>query len=322
VTGTNLVPRVTVVVPARNAVDYVEEALQSVVRQTFADWEVIVVDDDSSDATVAVASGVDPRVTVMKNPVRGGPAAARNLAIAKASGELLALLDADDQWLPSYLEHQVALFDAEQAIDGRVGIVACDALILEDGAFRMEPYSAFAGDAAGATLEMLLRSNPIFISVLAPRAVVLAVGGFEPETFGSADHDLWIRIAERGYRVVATSTPLAIYRKHASNISNDSVAMARTSELAYRRALARGHLNKAQRRIARRSLHRQRSVREIEEFLIYPSWRAVPPLAWARALRGVLGLAGHALLSPGRWRQWAVALLRGRSTLWRAKWDA
>jgi hypothetical protein len=98
--------------------------------------------------------------------------------------------------------------------------------------------------------------------------------------------------------------------------------MARTGELVYRRALARGRLNEGQRRIARRSLRRQRSVREIEEFLNYPSWRAVPPPGWARALRGVLGLAGHALRSPGGWRRWAVALLRGRSTLWRSKWDA
>ena len=315
-------PRVTVVVPAHNAADHIEDTLRSVIRQTFTDWEVIVVDDGSTDATVELARGVDARVNVIRNPRRGGPAAARNLAVAAAQGELLALLDADDQMLPTYLEHQVRLFDTEQARDGRVGIVACDALVLEHGGLRKHPYSAIAGTAAGTTLETLLRSNPIFISVLVPREVVVTAGAFEPQAFGVEDHDLWIRVAELGYRIVATDLPLAIYRKHASSISSNKAAMARQSELVYRRALARGNLNQDQRRIARRSLRLQRSVGELEEFLSYPSWRTVPLTGWSRAMRGAAGLAWHALLTPRRWPRWAAAILKGRSTLWRGTWDA
>ena len=322
VTGSNPMPRVTVVVPAHNAADHIEDTLRSVIRQTFTDWEVIVVDDGSTDATVELARGVDARVNVIRNPRRGGPAAARNLAVAAAQGELLALLDADDQMLPTYLEHQVRLFDTEQARDGRVGIVACDALILEQGGLRKHPYSAIAGKVAGTTLETLLRSNPIFISVLVPSEVVVTAGAFEPQAFGVEDHDLWIRVAELGYRIVATDLPLVIYRKHASNISSNKAAMARQSELVYRRALARGNLSQDQRRIARRSLRLQRSVGELEEFLSYPSWRTVPLTGWRRAMRGAAGLAWHALLTPRRWPRWAAAILRGRSTLWRGTWDA
>jgi teichuronic acid biosynthesis glycosyltransferase TuaG len=320
--GGRATPRVTVVVPARNAADHIGEALRSVTSQTFTDWEVIVVDDESSDATMEVARAVDPRVTVIANPRRGGPAVARNLAVARARGELLAFLDADDQWLDTYLEHQVGLFDAEQAKQADVGIVACDALILEDGALRRERYSFYAGTAVGTTLETLLRSNPIFVSALAPRAVVLEAGGFAPEAFGSEDHYLWIRIAELGYRIVGTEEPLAIYRKHATNISNDPVAMARTSELTFLHALQRGNLSQRQRRIAHRSWRLQRSVREIEEFLSYPTWRAAPLGGWLRATRGAFALLWHALLSPRRWPHWVVSLVRGRWSLWRSTWDA
>src|SRR5438067_1945043 len=315
-------PRVSVVVPARNAAPHIGEALSSIVAQTFGDWEALVVDDGSTDGTADVARAVDPRIVVLDNPHPAGPAAARNLAIARASGELLALLDADDQWLPSYLERQVGLFDSEQARAGRVGIVACDALILENGAIRREPYSAFAGSAADVTLETLLRSNPIFISAVAPRAVVLDAGGFEPETFGSADHDLWIRIAELGYRVVFNDEPLAVYRKHSSTISGDLVAMARTSELAYRRALERGRLTPAQRRIVRRSLLLQRSVRQVEELLTHRPLPSAPVGVWLHATRGALGLLRYALLSPRRWPGWAKTLARCERAPWRARWDA
>src|SRR5947208_14290588 len=90
-------PRVSVVVPARNAAPHIGEALSSIVAQTFGDWEALVVDDGSTDGTADVARAVDPRIVVLDNPHPAGPAAARNLAIARASGELLALLDADDQ---------------------------------------------------------------------------------------------------------------------------------------------------------------------------------------------------------------------------------
>jgi glycosyltransferase involved in cell wall biosynthesis len=316
-------PRVTVVMPARNAGDYVEDAVASVLAQQFRDWELIVVDDGSTDQTASLARAADRRVNVIENPDPSGPAGARNLAIRRARGELVALLDADDRWLPAYLERQVALFDAEQAVDGRVGIVACDATVIEDGEPRPEPYSAVAGGSAdGIGLETLLRFNPIFISALAPRRVVLEAGGFEPTAFGSADLDLWIRIVELGYRVVASSERLVQYRKHSAGISRDSVAMARDSELAYHRALERGRLTPQQRRIAHRSLRLQRSVRELEQFLAYPSKRAAPASAWLGAAHGAFGLALHALSSPSRWPEWARAARRRGWALWRPKWDA
>lgn len=314
-------PRITVVVPARNAAAHIQEALESIAAQTLADWEAVVVDDGSTDDTASLARRVDDRIRVVENPAPGGAGAARNLAVEHARGDLLAFLDADDRWLPAFLERQLALFDSEQAAGGRVGIVACDAQILENGEVGAQPYSALAGSASGATLETLLRSNPIFVSALVPRAVFLEAGGFEPRTSPSEDHDLWIRILELGYQVIASSERLVIYRKHSSNTSGDPVLMARTSELVYRRALTRGRLTSRQQRIARRSLLFQRSVREIEEAVGRRDDNGSSVRTWVRAARGGAALTWLALCSPRRWPGWVRALLNGRRALWRAKWS-
>src|SRR4051794_5959509 len=116
-------PRVSVIIPAFNAERYLADALRSVRTQTYADWEVVVGDDGSTDRTVEIAAGFGERVKIVGAEKNAGPAAARNRAVAQASGELLALLDADDLWLPEFLEHQVTLFDETQGRYGDVGLV-------------------------------------------------------------------------------------------------------------------------------------------------------------------------------------------------------
>src|ERR1019366_5231638 len=127
--------RVSVIVPVFNAAPTIVETLRSVVDQTYDDWEGIGGDDGSSDDSADLAQAVSPRIAVVTAAVNQGPAAARNLAIGHASGELFAFLDADDLWLPQYLESQVRAFDVEQQRRGNVGVVACDAY-LEDAAGR------------------------------------------------------------------------------------------------------------------------------------------------------------------------------------------
>src|SRR5436189_6421222 len=114
-------PRVSVIMAAYNAQQYITEALRSVVAQTYDDWEVVVCDDGSTDDTFELASAFDARVRIVQHAKNAGLAAARNSAVRHSQGELLALLDADDYWLPSYLEHQTALFDTESR-HGQVGI--------------------------------------------------------------------------------------------------------------------------------------------------------------------------------------------------------
>ena len=112
-------PQVSVVTPAFNAERFLEETIRSVQSQTFGDWELIVVDDGSTDATrdiVTRLAGADPRIRLVAGRGRGGPAAARNRGIEEARGRYLAFLDGDDLWLPHKLEHQIEFMRARDAV--------------------------------------------------------------------------------------------------------------------------------------------------------------------------------------------------------------
>ncbi len=162
-------PRVSVIIPAFNAEEYIEQALRSVLGQTSDDWEIVVCDDCSTDATAERVRSLGDRITLVRTETNSGPAVARNLAIAHSSGELLAFLDSDDYWLPVYLERQVALYDSANAANGDVGIVACNASLLRNNDKRPETHMDVVRFPRNVGLRRLLRSNPIFGSALAPR---------------------------------------------------------------------------------------------------------------------------------------------------------
>jgi glycosyltransferase involved in cell wall biosynthesis len=260
------VPRVSVIMPAYNAAMYIAEALQSVKAQTYGDWEVVVADDGSTDDTGAIAASFEDRVRIVRSDRNRGLASARNLAIEHARGELLALLDSDDRWLPEYLQSQLAAYDDASASQRRVGLVTCNALLLEEGHVAHETYADRFGVADDVTVATLLRGNPIFISALIPKAVVDEVGGFAPELRSCEDLDLWLRILEAGYRVVRNPGTLVVYRLGPQQLSAQRAYMAHASQVVYRRALERGRLNPRQRRQARRAMRLQRAVQELDAF--------------------------------------------------------
>jgi glycosyltransferase involved in cell wall biosynthesis len=299
---------VSVIVPAYNAAATLPETLRSVVGQTFIDWEVVVCDDQSADGTAAAVADLDDRIRMVESPVNQGPAGARNLAIRHSSGELLALLDADDLWLPDYLAEQVGLYDRARTEGRRVGVVACDAYLLTDGQRLPQTYGQIFGDPAGIDVRRLLRENPIFVSALVPRAVVDEVGPFSTECFGSEDHDLWLRILETGREVVYNPQPLAVYRVGSESVSADTGRMARTAQATYRLALARGRLSAPERWIARRELRLQRAVERAHD--IGAAWRAGRRRAAGRlAGRSLPIFAVVAVERPGRWSRWIRAAL-------------
>jgi teichuronic acid biosynthesis glycosyltransferase TuaG len=299
-------PRVSVIIPAFNAEEHIEEALQSVQNQTYEDWEIVVCDDCSTDRTAERARRLGGRLTLVRTETNAGPAAARNLGIEHSSGELLALLDADDYWLPTFLERQVSLYDSGAASSGDVGIVACDASLLESNTLRRETYMEIARFPREITLHRLLQSNPIFISVVVPRRVVDEVGGFFPDLSRTQDFDLWIRIVESGYRVVATREVLAVHRIRSASWSSDVGTSARYSQITYRRALERGNLSRRQERVVRRELRRNRLVEQIA------SGRG---LSYRRALRALPLLLLVVAEHPRRWRSLPRVVTRGRRAL-------
>jgi glycosyltransferase involved in cell wall biosynthesis len=308
-------PRVSVIVAAFNASSTIEETLRSVLEQTYDDWEIVVSDDASSDTTADLAQAVSSRITIVRAAVNRGPAAVRNTAIGHAAGELLAFLDADDRWLPEYLESQIRAFDREQLRSSDVGVVACDAYLEKEGRRLPGTYRDHVPFPSHVTLDTLLEGNPIFVSALAPSRVVRLVGGFDPRTFGSEDHDLWLKIVEAGFRVVDNAVPLAVYRLVDSSVSSRREGMARTNQATYRLALERGRLSPEQQRIARRHLRLHEAVEAVESFVASAD-RGRSPRAVLRLARELLTFAVFALTHPRRWGRWLSAVCRRRAA-WR-----
>jgi glycosyltransferase involved in cell wall biosynthesis len=258
--------RISVIVAAYNAEKTLSEALTSVFAQTYGDWELVVADDCSTDRTAEIASGFGERVKVVRTPTNSGPSAARNLAVASANGELLAILDADDYWLPSFLEEQTRLFDVNGGEASGVGIVACDARqLLPNGTFLDTTAAERVRAPSAITLTNMLVANRIYGAVILPRRLYLDVGGESPDVVPAEDWDLWIRLLERGLRVVASRETLAVYRLSDGSLSSDLGRMARAHQHVYERALARGNLLASQRRIVRRELRLQEAVLRLDE---------------------------------------------------------
>jgi hypothetical protein len=297
-------PRVSVIIPAYNAEQHIAEALSSVEAQTYRDWEAIVVDDASTDGTAKIAESYGDRFVVIRAAANAGLAASRNRAIAAARGELLAFLDSDDLWLPEYLESQVAAYDQACGRNMDVGVVSCDAHLLTEDGHLPSTYMEASGRAADITLTRLLKRNLVFVSALSPRGIVEEAGGFATGLHGVEDYDLWLRIVERGYRVVVNPRVLAIYRLTPGSMSSRTGLMALGAQGVYERALARGRLTPRQERIVRKQLRIYRLV-EVAAESSNPDHR--------RSRYDIIRTFGLRLLvlaeNPSRWRELARRLL-------------
>lgn len=291
-------PRVSVIVPAYRAEGFIARTIASVRAQTYTDWEVVVADDASPDETTARAKAAG--AIVVRGERNQGPAGARNLALQRASGALMAFLDADDEWLPGYLASQVAAFDDAGA---GVGLVACDARVLTaTGMSAYTYFDQFAEPVDPLTLERLLRGCCIGPWALVPRAVGEQVGWFDPELFGTEDHDLWLRILERGHRAVVNPEVLAVYRHVEGSVSSNVASQGANNQKTYANALARGRLGPAERKVAEDGLRYNVAMQAVAQarFQRHPG----------PALCRLPTLARVAVTRRDLWRQWA-RVLRG-----------
>lgn len=311
-------PRVSVIIPAHNSAAYLPETLRSVESQTYRDWEIVAVDDGSSDGTWSLLESAGPRVRAVRNAVAAGPAAARNRALAQASGELVTFLDADDLLRPRYLESQIACLEAARRRGRQVGLVTCDALLLDEDGYAEHTYLDMIRDRnRPLTLELVLARNPIYISSLVPTAVGESVDWFDPELFGTEDFGLWLKILERGLEAIRNPETLAVYRRRAGTVSSNIASQGVNNRRAYELALARGALSPRQRRIARRSIRYNRAMEGVARLRFSPRadrslsdlMRLAPVLAWV------------ALTNPRWWSQWIGVLRTGRQPAARGRRD-
>jgi glycosyltransferase involved in cell wall biosynthesis len=306
------VPRLSVIVPAHNAAPFIEQTLDSVREQTYDDWEVVVVDDGSSDGTWELLQGAGPRVRSFRRERAGGPAVARNLALSNATGELVMFLDADDLLLPRYLESQLACYERTVQDNGpKIGLVTCDARILIGEEYAPYTHLERVPDRrAPITLERVLRRNPIYGACLVPATVGEAVGWFDPELFGTEDFGLWIKILEAGYRAVLNEEVLAVYRRTAGTVSSNIASQAVNNRRAYELALARGQLSSEQLRIARRAIRYNHAMEQVALMRFAGERGRTSAL---RGLRSLPLLAWVALSNPRMWPEWLELLRTGRA---------
>ena len=195
-------PRVSVLIGAYNNAGTLPRAIQSILAQTVADLELIVVDDGSTDETADVVGAVsDDRVRYL--PLEHmGISRSLNEGLRAARAPVVAIQDADDHSAPARLERELALLDSRPDV-----AVVGTRMLEEDGEGRqLAPRTSFA---AGDVADVLMRFNPIPNSCAAMRReAILALGGYDPRWLYAMDYDLWLRVAEH-HRIVAIDEPLA-----------------------------------------------------------------------------------------------------------------
>jgi GT2 family glycosyltransferase len=221
-------PLVSVIIPTHNRLHYLPEAVESVFAQCYANWELIIVDDGSSDGTtdyLQALAGRDHRVSGIFHPHCANPARLRNIGVAGARGDYIAFLDSDDLWLPDKLTVQVGRLHQDPRC--RWSYTA-DMLIGAHG-----EKIAFVPDVpllqpSGWILDALLRAvaSVSLPSVLVERSLFLDSGGFD-ETFRYCeDTELWCRLAVRS-PVLFVPEILVKVRRHSTNFSDQPEAMVR-----------------------------------------------------------------------------------------------
>ena len=226
-------PEVSVVIPTYNRAGFLRSAIRSVLNQTFQDFEIIVVDDGSTDysAKEVVSEFRDPRIRYIRHEVNRGGSAARNTGIKASKGKYIAFLDDDDEWLPEKLQRQLEVLYSSPE---RVGGVYTGFLLVnrESGKLisRRIPYKSgnlygelVSGNCIGTTSTLLLK-----------RECFDKVGLFDENLLSSQDYDMWIRIS-REFFFECLSEPLVRYYVHGRRITTTQRAVIEGMELMLRK---------------------------------------------------------------------------------------
>jgi glycosyltransferase involved in cell wall biosynthesis len=215
-----------VILPTFNRAACLRLAVESVVRQTLVDWELIIADDGSGEETRSYLAGLrDRRVRIVWLAHSGNPSSVRNAAIASARGTYLAFLDSDDVWLRHKLEAQTAAMRLNPrrrwsyTFNSRIDELGN--LLSDEG---VSPFRLLDGDVTEAllTLDAALATP----TIMAERSLVLEVGGFDADQLFAEDYDLWLRLSLRSH-VTVLPEPLASVRVHTDNYSQDRLGAYR-----------------------------------------------------------------------------------------------
>jgi len=229
--------RISVVTPCYSAERFVGQAIQSVLDQTYQDFEIIVVDDGSTDRGPQVVQRFqDPRIRLLSQ-TNAGPARARNTGVRAAAGEFLAFLDADDLALPHRFASQLAILEA----DPQVSVVGSGYVwIDEDGVQLRWPYHSWQHAPDLNDLASWLVDCPFVPSAtMLRRQAWVDVGGFDEDLVGPEDWNFWMRLVVTGHRMIWQQEVVCLYRRSANSLSENADRMSANSPEALRRVLVR-----------------------------------------------------------------------------------
>lgn len=218
-------PRVSVIIPTYNRGHYIGQAIDSVLAQTFVDFECIVIDDGSTDNTGEVVARYGSRVRYLQQAHSGRPAVARNTGLRVARGEYIAFLDSDDIWLPDKLARQISVLEMHH----QVGLVFHNAYLLKDDQSDGEELYL-----QGKTLPAVARLFAELYQgslILTPTAMVRRscfdrVGFFDESLLTAEDIEMWLRIAAQ-FDIAFLDQPLAKVRRHKHSLSRQAVTNQR-----------------------------------------------------------------------------------------------
>jgi glycosyltransferase involved in cell wall biosynthesis len=251
----------SVVIPAHNAARTIGQAIDSVLIQSCQKFELIVVDDGSTDDTARVAQqAARDRIQIVHQD-RSGVSAARNRGLELARAPWVSFLDADDLWLPAYL----AKMEAAVRRDPDLGLIFTDAWVFDESVRRIRrqpmmaprrPSGPLPEDPA-EFLTALLVGNFVYTSATAAREALVELGGYAAELTHAEDYDLWLRLAATGRRSAFIPGPLAIYRIGSdASLSKSRREMARSELHVLQRLLEHEKLPAAQEAIAEARIQR------------------------------------------------------------------
>ncbi|MBX6386338.1 MAG: glycosyltransferase family 2 protein [Microbispora sp.] len=213
-------PKVSVIIPVHNTSGYIGQTLDSIFAQTYPDFEVILINDGSTDTPELIAA-LEPyqgRIVYLEQENRG-PAAARNAGIRVARGEYVAFLDSDDLWEPDYLAEQMSILEK----DPRIDVLYPNARIFGDGAEAGRTAMELSPSEGPVTLERVLdeRCNiPIYVT--ARRHAVVRAGLFDEAFLRAEDYELWVRMLKTGARFEYHAQPLVRYRVRPDSLSSNT----------------------------------------------------------------------------------------------------
>lgn len=218
-----MIPRVTVLMTVYNGMPYLPQAIESVLRQTFADFELLIIDDASTDGSIfCIGSYGDPRIRLVRNDQNMGQAASLNKGLSLVASDFIARLDQDDVCVPSRLEKQLAYLENHPeaaAVGSSVAWINSKGRTLGVTGFRIDDFGSFVGVLLGQATPV---AHP---TAVFRREILKKLGGYDPSYAPCEDYELWCRVALCRCSVGLIREPLLLLRLHEGQQSHARITL-------------------------------------------------------------------------------------------------